>query len=82
MKLTKAAVDKAQKKIERTTLRQAFKAYMRRRILKPQTVFDIGRVDRLDDLDWSVLILPIGMFLISGSLVLLANTRGERAKDL
>lgn len=32
----------------------------------------------IDDLAWNVLILPIGMFLISGSLALLARARTER----
>ena len=44
--------DKAQKKLEGTTLRQAFDTYMARRTLKPQTVFDINRCMKEVYPDW------------------------------
>jgi integrase len=44
--------EKAHKKLEGTTLRQAFETYMERRTLKPQTVFDIGRCMKEVYPDW------------------------------
>ena len=35
--------ERAQRKLETTTLREAFETYMQRRTLKPQTIFDINR---------------------------------------
>lgn len=57
--------DKAQKKIERTTLREAFTAYMRRRTLKPQTVFDITRCMKEVYSDW----LDKPMVLVTADMV-------------
>lgn len=44
--------DKEQRKIEATTLREAFEEYIQRRTLKPQTVFDIQRCMKEVYSDW------------------------------
>lgn len=44
--------EKAQKKLEGTTLRQGFETYLKRRTLKPQTVFDINRCMKEVYPDW------------------------------